>query len=451
MTKIENALLSGKGAPNIGGLKLEDSTLPTRPGYGTRGRAVVLWANYVGFSTPASLTLYRYDIAITPTVVGRKLNQVVRLLLEAPELASAKGDMVSDFKTTLISRTKLPDQTITIPYRSEGEDEPREDATRFQVQLNFTNALATSDLTQYLTSTDLSATYNDKLPMIQAFNIFLNHYSKSAGNLATIGSSKVFSMSGSPDTFDLGGCLTAVRGFFASVRAATGRVLVNVNVSHGAFYQEGPLDGMVSRLAAPQRLFPKLEAFLKGIRVKTTHLPERRNRKGEVVVRAKTIYGLANKNDGTDQAHPPRVKSFGAGPRDVEFWLETSGSSSQPAQPASSGQGKKKKKGGKGGGGGGGGGGGAQPVKSGTAGGRYISVYDFFVNCEYIHPLSLHRRESLIRVHPMQHTASASPTRTCPLSISATGPTPPICPWRYAESSVDSRPTRSWTPTRRNK
>lgn len=74
----------------------------------------------------------------------------------------------------------------------------------------------------------------------EALNIFLKHYAKSANSLATIGASKTFSI-GAGESVDLGSGLTALRGFFTSVRAATNRILVNINVSHGAFYQEGQL------------------------------------------------------------------------------------------------------------------------------------------------------------------------------------------------------------------
>lgn len=74
----------------------------------------------------------------------------------------------------------------------------------------------------------------------EALNIFLKHYAKSANNLATLGANKTFSIGGG-ESADLGSGLTALRGFFTSVRAATNRILVNINVSHGAFYQEGQL------------------------------------------------------------------------------------------------------------------------------------------------------------------------------------------------------------------
>lgn len=76
-------------------------------------------------------------------------------------------------------------------------------------------------------------------------NIFLKHYAKSTNNLATLGTSKTFSI-GSGESVDLGHGLKAIRGFFTSVRAATNRILVNINVSHGAFYQDGELTRLMT-------------------------------------------------------------------------------------------------------------------------------------------------------------------------------------------------------------
>ncbi|KAK7397876.1 hypothetical protein QQX98_012754 [Neonectria punicea] len=73
----------------------------------------------------------------------------------------------------------------------------------------------------------------------------------------------------------------AVRGFFTSVRAATARVLININVSYSAFYQEGPLEQFILRFGDQKGLF-KLEAFLKRLRIRTTYLKEKKNKKGPV-------------------------------------------------------------------------------------------------------------------------------------------------------------------------
>ncbi|KAH7115390.1 RNA interference and gene silencing protein [Dactylonectria estremocensis] len=296
ITKIEDALQASEASIDLSKLSLQGA-FPNRPRYGTKGTSVTLWANYVVLTASSELVLHRYDISVTPAAVGKKLTQITRLLLETPELAPY--------------------------YRAEGEEEARPGATQYKVQLLLTNRLAAAELTEYLTSTDLSARFDEKLPMIQAFNIFLNHYAKSSGNLATIDSSKSFSLSQQSHTSNLSHCLMAVRGFFTSVRAATARVLVNINVSYGAFYQEGPLDQFILRFGDQKGLF-KLEAYLKRLRIRTTHLTEKKNNKGEAIPRIKTIIGLAGKNDGHGLAHPPKVGAFGAGPKDVEFWLDAS-------------------------------------------------------------------------------------------------------------------------------
>lgn len=369
VTKTEDALLAQAGkAIDLSTLGLKEA-FPRRPGYGTKGAEVVLWANYVAMTASPKLVLYRYDISVTPAAAGKKLTQIVRLLLEASELAPYKHDIVSDFKSTLICRQKFDDQTITITYRNEGEDEPRANGLQYQFKLQLTNTLATSELIGYLTSTNPSDQYDDKLPVIQALNIFLNHYAKSTNNLASVGSSKLFSLGEQSDTWDLGNCLTAIRGFFASVRAATARVLVNVNTSHGAFFQEGPLDQFVVRFGSQRGLY-KLQLFISRIRVRTTHLKVKVDKRGKTIPHIKTIWSLANKNDGHGLAHPPRIKAFGAGPKDVEFWLDESPQKGQ-AQSASTSDRKKK-----------GGQGAKAQDKPATVGGRYISVYDFFVESE---------------------------------------------------------------------
>ncbi|KAI1386230.1 Piwi-domain-containing protein [Hypoxylon trugodes] len=358
VTMVENAIQASKGSANIANLNLEER-FPARPSYGTKGAPVTLWANYFALTLPSKLVLYRYEVEVKPEATGKKRVQIIRLLLESPDLAPLQADVVTDFKSTLISRKKFENKEFSITYKAEDEDEPREGARKTTVTLKFTNLLDVSALSNYLNSTNFSARYDEKLPMIQGFNIFLNHFAKSAGNLATIGASKTFTMGNNSDTYDLGKCLIAMRGFFASVRAATARVLVNVNVAHGAFYQPWELEEMISRYNAATLY--KLEGFLKKVRVETKHLPKRKNKSGKVILRAKTIFGLANGNDGYNSEHPPRVRAFGAGAKDVEFWLDDK--LSPKNSPAST---PGRKKGGKG----------AQ--KPATSGGRYISVYDHF-------------------------------------------------------------------------
>jgi hypothetical protein len=312
---------------------------------------------------PPDLTLYRYDIAVSPSAAGKKATQIVALLLETEPFAGFLSELVTDFKSTLISRRKLENDqfVVEIRYRAEGQHEPRENATLYRVRIQYTDSLSTAQLVSYLESASPSVRLDDVLPVVQGLNIFINHYAKSTGNLAAIGASKTFSLGPRAAKWDLGTGLTALRGFFTSVRLATCRILVNINVTHGAFYDAVSLDKLILKHGFGSYNYNrrKLGRFLDKIRVRTTHLPEKKNRAGEVVPRIKTIYGLAGGNDGHSLAHPPRVKEYGAGAKDVEFWLERPSQSSRSVTTAK-GIGKGK-------------------VKQGDPAGRYISVYQFFL------------------------------------------------------------------------
>lgn len=369
--------------------------MPARPAYGTKGTPIKVWANYVEMVPKSTLVLYSYDVAdITPECTGKKRSQLIRLMVtEATELADYRDDIVTDFKATMISRKKLDlaNERINVTYRAEGEDEPKARATTYTIACKFTKTLTTQSLMEYLTSTDLSVVgqFDNKLEIVQALNIFLKHYVKSANHLATIGASKSFSMGDNADTADLGSGLKAIRGFFTSVRAATNRILVNINVSHGAFYQNGELRRLMDaysgglRGVRNDRNLRSLEKFLKKVRVRTTHLKPKMNKRGLEVPRVKTIYGLAAvKGRWSHLAHPPEVSFFGAGPRDVRFWLnEEAPSAPKPtsvpgAEPSQSTPKKKGK--GKGKGASGPAAGGPAPAGQSNAG-RYISVSDFFL------------------------------------------------------------------------
>lgn len=372
VTHVENALQqAAKDGLGLGGLSLNER-FPRRPGYGTRGMEISLWANYVEMIPPSDLVLYRYDIAVLPSATGKKLGQIIRLLLETQEMMQFEQDVITDFRTTLVSRRRFErdELVLEVPYRTEGEEVARQNATKYRIRIQFTNVLAVAQLVEYLTSTNPNVHFEETSSMVQALNIFLNHYAKMSENLATIGSSKSFSHSSDSDRSSLGAGLTAIRGFFSSVRVATCRILVNVNVSHGAFYNTDQLDQLILEYSAAHRnSMSKLDSFLKRVKIKPTHLPERKNGAGRVIARIKTIVGLVNANDGRDLAHRPRVPRNGANAKEVEFWLD---SGPQPSS-ASAGGGKVggKKKGKKG-----------EPSGLSSvdaSGGRYISVYDYFL------------------------------------------------------------------------
>lgn len=343
--------------------------MPLRPGYGTQGRPVQLWANYMHLMPRGDLILYRYSIEILPgeggrQPAGKKARRIVQLLLEE-HFRQYGHQIATDFKSNLISQQELEldDRGYVVRYRSEDEDEPADNARSYRLSMQATGTLTVAQLMDYLSSSNIGAVLNSKEEIIQALNIVLGHTARATRDVTSMGSGKHYPLATATDEkLDLGAGLIAVRGFLMSVRAATSRLLVNVQVKHAAFYQEGPLEQLIQIYMYANRSKVKLANFLKRLSVTVTHIV-RRNHAGQVIPRIKVIDGLAMRDDGRTQPHPPIVPSFGANAKEVQFFL---GEGSQPSDPAPSGKGKKK---------------GKKPPKAGPAPpsqGSYISVYDFF-------------------------------------------------------------------------
>lgn len=299
-------------SPNLAGLSLDSESFPSRPGFGTRGDKGIIWTNYFQLLVDDRLVFYRYEIEIQPEAVGRKRARIIELFLQRPESIAMSNRICSDFKSTLLSRTILEDDVAAsnIVYRSEFETKPGPRAPVYHLRLKHNKTLPVRRFLESLTTTNLALASSDqKADLLQAFNIFLNHFAKSRGDLVTFGR-KTFPKDA--DGMDLGGGLVAIRGFFSSVRAATGRILVNVNVCCSTFLRPGPLDQLMTTCRAQDRYH--LEQFLKSARVKTSY---------GGTPRIRTIVALASPSDGRGSSQPrPRVQEFGASPDRVQFWFQ---------------------------------------------------------------------------------------------------------------------------------
>lgn len=358
--RIENEVLKTKPAGSDRG-----SLFPLRPGFGTQGQKVLLYANYFELSTDSKQVLFRYNTEILPDQAGRrpsqrKAKQIIQLFLDQ-HLLQYQNSIASDYRSTVISQIELPLQpgSYDVQCRAPDEDEPPANPQIYHVRLQFTGKLMVSELLDYLTSSNASAVFQSKEELLQALNIVMGQYPKKEPLIASVGANKHFSLQpDEQDRLSLGGGLEVLRGFFVSVRAATARLLVNVQVKNIACYEAGELKALIGAVNLSNTY--KLEGFLKTLRVRVTHLQSRKPR-------IKSIIALATPRDGRDLPHPPRVRQHGAGPRHVEFWLESQGPGQGSGEQSSSkakGKGKKGKK----------------PAKAGPEqAGRYISVADYFL------------------------------------------------------------------------
>lgn len=220
--------------------------------------------------------------------------------------------------------------TINVPYLSEDEQGPDPgQPALYHVTLRQTNVLLVGEFLESLDPRN-SVSYNHKEVMVQTLNTMLCHHSRSSRDVVAIGN-KAFPLDGPASrTVDLGGGLQAMRGFFASVRAATGRVLVNVNVTYGLFYEPCSLDILIVRFGSHDKY--KLERFLRHLRVRKMHL-SKVDHSGKRVGPIRAICGLASPGDGlglgrslAEGAKAPQIKMpesrRGPNAHEVRFWLE---------------------------------------------------------------------------------------------------------------------------------
>lgn len=357
--------LNVKGKGGKGGNAAPPSDMinhfPPRPAYGSNGRSVVLWTNYFKVNLKFD-AFYKYSMkakkvsaprpeskkggkagAGEKEIKGREMFFVVKAVL-AKLLEEDKTIVVAtEFKDKLITPKQLNlvanPITVEVP-RSEGSD----DMDTYSVQIHGPTEIRVDDVRQYLTSmadgpAGADAMSFPRFPDISdALNVILGHKPRSDHiKTAAIGSSRFFPFGDDKVIQTLTQnwrALAAARGYFQSARLATGRVLVNANVTHGVFRISGRMTEILDSLQV--RAVSKSEGMeMRKLRAFGKFLPKTRVwysfklANGKSVRRTKAIRGLANSSElfrkGKSMAHPPKFDAnweFG-GPKNVQFWIDS--------------------------------------------------------------------------------------------------------------------------------
>ncbi|ETI24054.1 hypothetical protein G647_03423 [Cladophialophora carrionii CBS 160.54] len=344
-----------------------NTRLPLRPAFGTKGNPITLLTNYMALASTGTVIAYHYDVEFgkdlktNRPIQYRERARFIQLLL-AEHFPQHSPGIVSDFKSTIISNKplKIDQRGYIVAFRAEEGAAPAEDAKRFLLRIQQRAAITISDLIEYLTSTTIAGPLSSKEAILNTLNIIMGHNPKAAPQVASVGSNSHFRKD-LPEiaTYNLTAGITAWRGHMLSVRAATGRLLVNVQVKHSPFYNHGPLASLMQAyLQANPQNNHGLHKFLKGICVNTTHIVHK-NKAGQQIPNIRAILGLAEQHEGGKLLHPPVVRENGAGPQQVEIYMETTPTTSIiPPQPSTCGNTPR-------------------PTQT-LATGVYISLYDFF-------------------------------------------------------------------------
>lgn len=329
-----------------------------RPAYGTKGKHAILWANYLAVQTAPKKNVWKYSIAVvsikdgkpgppTDAPKSKKLKRVVQLLFE-DAFASQLHTIASDYKANMYSSVELPNVSkgnpleVDVTYRAEGEDEPPTTGAKvYRCRVQYVTTHSLDEFGTTLSSTEAFVPLGARQDTITALDIIFQHHANTQAldpyKLMAFGGAKFYKI---PPTLNpppelrpstLGGGLIALRGFFVSARPATGRLLLNVQVKNVAMYNPINLADLMGEFmnARPTQQagwtrepdLRALEKFLQGLRITPTHLKQRKNKAGEVIVRVKTIFSLARSSDSKEKVARVRAP-FGANPKDVDFWAK---------------------------------------------------------------------------------------------------------------------------------
>lgn len=256
-------------------LAIKPNELPLRPGFGTVGRPITLRANFFPVKVPKG-PLFEYDVSISPvagTAIRRVKRRIFQLAEQSPDWSThgLRGVVAHDHSSKLISAKQLPQPlSIRVPFYDEDEDGPRADGKEYTLTIQFIQNIDTSALVKYLGG-QLQYREYDIMPIISALNVILSaHPNRSGGGGVMVGRNRFFFPTAAPPV-NLGGALEAFKGFYSSVRPAHNQLMVNVNVCTTAFYKAGNLADAI-REFTESSFGARSSAFVRGVRVKTTHL-----------------------------------------------------------------------------------------------------------------------------------------------------------------------------------
>jgi N-terminal domain of argonaute len=266
------------------------STVPKSQAFpnGRKFWDINLVANYfaIELSKSHSQDLFQYTIAVQPQPRTRRLRRrAIYCWLQSHNL---RVNYATNYHNFLVTGKRIGDTDDEgFEYWDEHEVAPRQShapscriTITFHKQFNIPSFLA-----QLAANTVRDDDKNDMLiVMNMIFSQKMNEISfRTPGRdlqVAAVSSDKFFGLIPPPLPQLLGGGQDHARALIVAhsgiVRSACcpDRLLLNINNATGAFYREGPLDRLIDNYLGRSDRWPRfdLSTFLKGLKVKTTHL-----------------------------------------------------------------------------------------------------------------------------------------------------------------------------------
>jgi hypothetical protein len=256
--------------------------------------------------------VYRYPVSFEKDdglSRARKRRYIELLLQQNP---FAKVTHYSDLSANIftLEKLKLPSkdraeyrvviyERLEAPFPAPAPNQPpgvaasRARKTR-KLLVQFSTSYDLNDLYKYV-SAPRGGNYAAKGDVVQAMNIIFNHATGVHQRVAAQPNNKFFPLADDAalgaqpfnvrphpnyESWVLGEGLIAIRGYYSSVRLGAQRVLLNVNVSTGAFYEAIRLDQLMEKFMGGRAFSDDTHArlcadFIKRLKVATRYLKEK--------------------------------------------------------------------------------------------------------------------------------------------------------------------------------
>lgn len=239
-----------------------------RQGYGTKGRKIILRTNYFKINTPfdsndstiSEKVLYRYVVAVAgASLTKTKKRQLLEMIVAHSKFKNITW--ATDYSNIIVTTNKLDlgksdewKHTVTLPppgtpggnaQSSSGSAPPpdfvqaAQARNRITFKVTYSDSFSLQHIIDYLRSRSAGATYEARADVVQLLNVIICKHPQGAADIVGVAQNKFYPIMGHPgkELYAIGGGLEALRGYFTSVRPTINRLLLNINVTSGAFYK----------------------------------------------------------------------------------------------------------------------------------------------------------------------------------------------------------------------
>lgn len=273
------------------------------------------------------ILFYSHTVICKPEPTPKRhRDEIFARLMRHPKIIGAGS--ATDKAQELVASQNLEDiSPITISVNND-HGEMKE----YKITLTLSVTINPQTLLQTFRNTNVKTKAPEEDNAVRMMNILMSGYPSKDQGVVIKGATrnKVFWIDTRKQVCDLKGGLECLRGFYSSVRPTAGRMLLNLNVSHGTFFRPGPLCNLVREF---EEVFkqdrPIFHRYIKFLRVEVTHLPSREE-DGKTVRRRKTIWGCATPDDAKHSPHPSKVPRVGSCANNVQFFEEERDKSGNP-------------------------------------------------------------------------------------------------------------------------